>query len=68
VLEIISKYIGQTPDQVRRAVPYIDRLIRVDVDDVMHQIAWFKSQGMLKDSVDGATIIDKRYVVPMPQR
>ncbi len=68
VLEIIAKYIGQTPDQVRRAVPYIDRQIRVDVGDVMHQIAWFKSQGMLKDTVDGETIVDKRYVVPMPPR
>ncbi|HEY1504829.1 MAG TPA: hypothetical protein VGF92_11060 [Stellaceae bacterium] len=34
----------------------------------MHQISWFKSQGMLKSSVDGETIVDKRYVVPMPPR
>lgn len=68
VLDFIAKYIGQTPDQVRRAVPYLDRQIRVDVGDVMHQIAWFKSQGMLKDNVDGDAIVDKRYVVPMPPR
>jgi len=68
VLDVISKAIGQPPDLVRRAVPYIDRQIRVDVGDVMHQIAWFKSQGMLKDNVDGNVIIDKRYVVPMPQK
>lgn len=68
VLDVIAKYIGQSPDQVRRAVPYLDRGARLDVGDVMHQIAWFKSQGMLKDSVDGNTIIDKRYVVPMLPR
>jgi NitT/TauT family transport system substrate-binding protein len=68
VLDFIGKYIGQTPDQVRRAVPYIDRQARVDVGDVLHQIAWFKSQGMLKDNVDGAAIVDKRYVVPMPKK
>jgi NitT/TauT family transport system substrate-binding protein len=68
VLDIIAKWIGQSPDQVRRAVPYLDRGARVDVGDVMHQIAWFKSQGMLKDTVDGNTIVDKRYVVPMPPR
>jgi NitT/TauT family transport system substrate-binding protein len=68
VLEIISKYIGQTPDQVRRAVPYLDRQIRVDVGDVLHQIAWLKSQGMLKNNVDGDKIIDTRYVVPMPKK
>jgi NitT/TauT family transport system substrate-binding protein len=66
VLDFIGKYIGQTPDQVRRAVPYVDRQARVDVGDVLHQIAWFQSQGMLKDNVDGNAILDKRYVVPMP--
>jgi NitT/TauT family transport system substrate-binding protein len=68
VLEIISKYIGQPPDLVRRAVPYLDRQARVDVGDIMHQIAWLKSQGMLKDSVGGETIVDMRYVVPMPKK
>jgi hypothetical protein len=33
---------------------------------VLHQIAWYKSQGMLKDSVNGNDIIDKRYAVPLP--
>lgn len=66
VLDVIAKYIGQPPELVRRAVPYLDRDARLDVDDVLHQIAWFKSQGMLKDNVDGNAIIDKRYVVPMP--
>jgi hypothetical protein len=55
-------------EQVRRAVPYINCQARVDVGDVMHQIAWFKSQGMLKESVDGEAIVDKRYVVPMPKK
>jgi hypothetical protein len=53
---------------VRRAVPYINCQARVDVGDVMHQIAWFKSQDMLKESVDGEAIVDKRYVVPMPKK
>jgi hypothetical protein len=68
VLDLIATAIGQTPAQVRTAVPYMDRQARVDVGDVLHQIAWFKSQGMLKDNVDGNAIIDKRYVVPMPKK
>jgi hypothetical protein len=36
------------------------------VADVLHQIAWFKEQGMLKLDGTGEEIIDKRYVVPMP--
>lgn len=68
VSALIAKVVGQTPEQIRAAVPYLDRQARLDVGDVLHQIAWFKSQGMLKDSVDANTIIDRRYVVPMPKR
>jgi hypothetical protein len=46
--DLVAKTIGQTPASVRPAVPYLDRQARVDVGDVLHQIAWFKSQGMLK--------------------
>lgn len=66
VLAIMSKYIGQSPEQLKRAVPYFDRDNRLDFKDVLHQIAWYKSQGMLKDSVNGDEIIDKRYAVPIP--
>jgi NitT/TauT family transport system substrate-binding protein len=68
VLAIISKYVGQTPEQLKLAMPFLDRDARVDVKDVLHQIAWFKSQKMLKDDVNGDEIIDKRYVVPLPGR
>ena len=47
-------------------MPYIDRESRLDFKDVLHQIAWYKSQNMLKDSVDSDAIIDKRYAVPLP--
>lgn len=66
--DLVAKTIGQTPASVRTAVPYLDRQARVDVGDVLHQIAWFKSQVMLKANVDGDAIIDKRYVVPMPKK
>jgi NitT/TauT family transport system substrate-binding protein len=68
VLAILSKYVGQSPEQLKRAVPYIDREGRLDVKDIRHQIAWYKSQGMLKDTVNADEIIDKRYVVPLPER
>jgi NitT/TauT family transport system substrate-binding protein len=66
VLAILAKYVGQTPEQLKRAVPYIDREGRIDFKDIRHQIAWYKSQGMLKDSVDDDKIIDTRYAVPLP--
>jgi hypothetical protein len=35
------------------------------VKDVLHQIAWFKEQNLVKGPVDGAEAIDTRYVVPL---
>jgi NitT/TauT family transport system substrate-binding protein len=63
---LIAKWVEQSPDQVRGGIAYIDPELRVNVADVMRQIAWYKSQGMLKADVDGNQIIDKRYVVPLP--
>lgn len=68
VLAVLSKYVGQSPEQLSRAVPYIDREGRLDFKDVLHQIAWYKSQGMLKPEIDADSIIDKRYAVPLPGR
>jgi NitT/TauT family transport system substrate-binding protein len=66
VLAIVGKYVGESPEKAERAIPYYDREARLDVKDVLHQIAWYKEQGMIKGDLDGATLIDSRYVVPLP--
>ena len=68
ILGIIGKYVPQSPDQLKRAIPYFDREARLDFKDIKHQIAWYKSQGMLKDAVTGDEIIDTRYAVPLPSQ
>ncbi len=68
ITAIISKYVGSSPAAVRAAISYYDRDARLDVQDILHQIAWFKAQGLLKGELDGATLIDRRYVVPLPER
>lgn len=67
VLAIIAKYTQQPVDQIARALPYVDADARLDVKDVLRQIAWYKAEGMIKGEVDGDKIIDQRYVVPLPQ-
>ncbi len=66
ILAILSKYIGQPPEVVARGVSYNDSAMRLDVKDVLHQIAWYKSQGMVKGDFDPNAMIDMRYVVPLP--
>lgn len=65
MLAIIAKYTGQLPEQVNETISYYDREGALDVKDVLHQIAWYKSQNLLKGPIDGAVLIDKRYVIPM---
>ncbi|HWE71619.1 MAG TPA: ABC transporter substrate-binding protein [Stellaceae bacterium] len=66
VIAITAKAIGQTPDEVKPAIAYADPDERLDVKDILHQIRWYKEQGMLKGDVDADTVIDKRYVIPLP--
>jgi NitT/TauT family transport system substrate-binding protein len=65
---IIAKYAGQTVPQVQASIPYVDAEGRLDVKDVAHQIAWYKSQNMVKGAVDADAVIDQRYVVKLPER
>lgn len=65
VWAIIAKYVGLSAADVKLGVPYIDADGQLDVKDILHQIAWYKSQGMVKPEVDGSKIIDKHFVVPV---
>ena len=65
MLAIIAKYTGEPAAKIKRAVGFVDPDARYDEADILRQIAWYKSQNMLKDGVDGETIIDRRYVKPL---
>ena len=64
VLALIAKYTGVPVEQILPAIPFIDADARLDENDVLHQIAWYRSQGMVKGEVDGTMIFDARYVLP----
>ena len=67
-MAILAKFTGQTPDQIKLSVAYVDGDARVDVKDIQHQVQWFKEQKMLKDDIDGSKVMDMHYVVPLPGR
>jgi len=64
VAALIAKEVGQPVADVKASITYVDPKLRLDVKDILHQIAWYKAQGMVKGPVDGDALIDKRYVVP----
>jgi NitT/TauT family transport system substrate-binding protein len=46
----------------------IDPDDRLDLDDIQRQIDWYRGQGVLRGEVDTDSLIDKRYVMPLPSR
>jgi len=63
---IIAKHTEVPVETMKLGLIHLDAQGRLNVADVMHQIEWYKSQGMVKPDVDGARIIDKRYVTALP--
>lgn len=68
ILAILHKYTGQAPEQIAQAIPWVDGAARLDVADIVHQLEWFHTQGLLKGDVTAAQVIDARYVVALPHR
>ena len=68
IVAILAKYTKQRADTIDTAIPWLDAQLRLDAQDVRHQIEWFTAQGQMKGAVDPAQIIDKRYAVLLPGR
>jgi NitT/TauT family transport system substrate-binding protein len=66
IIAILAKYTGQAPAALETGLGYMDAEARLDAKDVMHQVAWYRAQGMLKSDFNAEDIIDKRYAVPLP--
>jgi NitT/TauT family transport system substrate-binding protein len=63
---ILAKYTEVPVETMKLGLVHLDIEGRLNVADVMNQIAWYKAQGMVRPEVDGTKIIDKRYVVALP--
>ncbi len=68
MLAIIAKYLNQPVEQLRPAIAYVDPDGRLDVKDVLHQVDWFRGQGMIKGDFEAATVMDMRFVIPLPTK
>jgi NitT/TauT family transport system substrate-binding protein len=68
ILAILHKYTGQAVEQIETAIPWVDAAARLDVQDIAHQIDWFRAQNLLRGEVDAAKVVDARYVVALPRR
>ncbi len=63
ILAIMSRFTGVPEADIARVIPYIDPEGRIDVDSVARQIAWYKSQNLLKGDINAEELIDSRYAL-----
>jgi NitT/TauT family transport system substrate-binding protein len=68
IMAILAKSIGQTPEQLKSGISYVDAQARIDARDVQHQIDWYRSQGLLKGALKASDLIDKRYALALPEK
>jgi NitT/TauT family transport system substrate-binding protein len=62
LLAMLSKYLGQPPEQVKEGIAFVDPDGRLLVKDIYRQIAWYQAHGMVDKGVDGATILDLSFI------
>jgi NitT/TauT family transport system substrate-binding protein len=67
VIALATKVTGLSPELVRIGIAYYDRQARLDVKDVLRQIAWYKAHGMVRGEFDPKSVIDMRYVEALPE-
>lgn len=62
LLAIIAKYTGQSAEQIKSGIPYIDPDARLLVSDIHHQVAWYQKQGLVDTTADAHAILDLSFV------
>jgi NitT/TauT family transport system substrate-binding protein len=68
VLATMAKYVGQSADAIAPTVGYFDAQARLDEEDFLNQVRWYRTQGLVKPDTDGEKMIDKRYAQRLPER
>jgi NitT/TauT family transport system substrate-binding protein len=63
IVKIMAAFTGQPPKQVEDSAPYVQPDARIDIAAYANQIAWLRSQGLLKDDIHIEDLIDTRYAL-----
>ena len=65
VLKIMADFTGVAPAELVKAIPFVDGEGRIATSDIARQIAWYKSQNLLRGEVKAEDLIDSRYALPL---
>jgi NitT/TauT family transport system substrate-binding protein len=67
LLAVIAKHTGQSPDQLRLGIPYVDPDAKLQVPDIYRQVAWYQGEGLVDASVEARTILDLSFTGQSPE-
>ncbi len=65
VLKIMADFTGVAPEELMKAIPYVDGEGRISTADIERQIDWYKAQNLLRGEVKAEDLIDPRYALPL---
>jgi NitT/TauT family transport system substrate-binding protein len=65
LVSIFANALQQPAALVGEALQYVDADARLDVDDVRHQVAWYRAKGFVHADVSVDELIDSRYAIPL---
>jgi hypothetical protein len=59
----MAKFTGAPVATIAKTIAYVEPQGRIDKASIVDQIAWYKSQNLMKGDVDAAQLIDSRYAL-----
>jgi NitT/TauT family transport system substrate-binding protein len=68
LLKLMGDFTAIPQDEIRRTLPYMAPGAGIDTTSIDTQIAWYKSQNLIKSDVKAADIIDTRYATLIPHK
>jgi len=66
MLKLMEDFTGTSKGEIERTIPYVDPKGAIDATSIDTQIAWYKSQNLIKSDVKASDIIDTRYAILLP--
>ena len=64
---LLAKYLKLTPAQIQSGISYHDPEARFDMRDLRRQLAWYEAQGLMKGTLDAEAVVDRHYLVELPE-
>jgi NitT/TauT family transport system substrate-binding protein len=63
MLKMMQEFTGTSKEEIERTIPYVDPEGRIDSSSIDTQIAWYRSQNLIKSDIKSADIVDTRYAL-----